>query len=572
MFSIFYANNKSKAMNYLKVLTIGFFFIFSLMLNPPDVKSQEAQEGALSVGSTPEFIQLTESLIEKYSRLNPGAEFQVQSFEAGKLSGNLGKTLDLGVTSMPSGPSEREACLRLLIARDVVVPVIHRQNPFLAKIEGQGVSPDNLAALFSRTGSGPWGELLEGEETAPVPVFWEDHPTVISSLSAFFKAESPVFGGMGSRSANEVIESVQNDRYAIGFCRFIDVLEPGSQQLKENIRLLPIDRNGNGTIDFTESIYNDLNDFRRGVWIGKYPGEMIQNVYAVVPSAPRNEAITDFVSWVLTDGQQFLESSGYSELVYSEKPAKLDKLYAHQITTEPSDENRAFQRLVFLILGLLLGATLLIYLFNLARGKNLAKMQPAGVRSRGVLNEGILKVPGGLFFDKTHTWVFMERDGGVRMGIDDFLQHVTGEYTRIKMKNPGEKVKKNEPIMSLVRDGKQIDICAPVSGTIREQNETLLDEPSAVNQSPYGEGWVYVIEPSNWGREIRFYKMAQEYRKWLTLEFARLRDFFAVSVNPRLHGQVVYQDGGEICDAVLQDLEPEVWEDFQKQFLDTSKL
>ena len=160
MFPIIFANNKSKAMNYLKVLTIGFFFIFSLMLNPPDVKSQEAQEGALSVGSTPEFIQLTESLTEKYSRLNPGAEFQVQSFEAGKLSGNLGKTLDLGVTGVYSGSSEREACLRLLIARDVVVPVIHAQNQKKKKIEGQGISEDKLAALFSRTGPGLWGSLL----------------------------------------------------------------------------------------------------------------------------------------------------------------------------------------------------------------------------------------------------------------------------------------------------------------------------------------------------------------------------------------------------------------------------
>ena len=41
--------------------------------------------------------------------------------------------------------------------------------------------------------------------------------------------------------------------------------------MAENLRLLPLDKNGNGQIDFNEMIYEDLNAFTRGVWIGKYP-------------------------------------------------------------------------------------------------------------------------------------------------------------------------------------------------------------------------------------------------------------------------------------------------------------
>ena len=49
----------------------------------------------------------------------------------------------------------------------------------------------------------------------------------------------------------------------------------------ENIRLLPIDRNGNGLIDYNEKIYDDVNDFSRGVWIGKYPKALFSNIYTV---------------------------------------------------------------------------------------------------------------------------------------------------------------------------------------------------------------------------------------------------------------------------------------------------
>jgi hypothetical protein len=67
--------------------------------------------------------------------------------------------------------------------------------------------------------------------------------------------------------------------------------------------------------------------------------------------------------------------------------------------------------------------------------------------------------------------------------------------------------------------------------------------------------------------------MGSDYREWLTEEFSRLRDFFASSVqsNEMVYEHVVLQDGGEITDNVLAELGPEVWEDFQTKFIDTSR-
>ena len=55
-----------------------------------------------------------------------------------------------------------------------------------------------------------------------------------------------------------------------------------------------------------------------------------------------------------------------------------------------------------------------------------------------VFKTGIVPGPEGLYYDKTHTWAFMEKEGLIRVGIDDFLQHVTGTITRVIMKEPGE--------------------------------------------------------------------------------------------------------------------------------------
>jgi glycine cleavage system H lipoate-binding protein len=167
----------------------------------------------------------------------------------------------------------------------------------------------------------------------------------------------------------------------------------------------------------------------------------------------------------------------------------------------------------------------------------------------------------------------MEQDGLVKIGIDDFLKHVVGAITQLKLRVPGEKVRKGEKILTVIRDGKQLNIYSPVTGFIRKQNEFLSSTPAKINDSTFTENWVYQIEPSNWSRDVNFMFMIDKYRDWLNDEFARLKDFMANSANSNqlVYQHVVLQDGGELKDNILADLGPEVWEDFQTQFIDTSK-
>ena len=110
-----------------------------------------------------------------------------------------------------------------------------------------------------------------------------------------------------------------------------------------------------------------------------------------------------------------------------------------------------------------------------------------------------------------------------------------------------------------------------MSGTIREQNKDLNKNPSLVNTSPYSDGWVYIIEPTNWLKESQFLIMWEKYKGWLTSEITRLKDFLAVSIKPDVEYAHTLQDGGEVKDGILEDLGPEVWEDFQTNFLNVSR-
>jgi glycine cleavage system H lipoate-binding protein len=167
----------------------------------------------------------------------------------------------------------------------------------------------------------------------------------------------------------------------------------------------------------------------------------------------------------------------------------------------------------------------------------------------------------------------MEKDGNVKIGLDDFIQHITGTISCIKMKESGEIIRKGEKIVTIIKDGKRLDIYSPVSGVIKEKNTNLILNSSLINSSTYSDGWVYSIEPKNWGRETQFLFMSEKYKSWINDEFIRLKDFLSKSVkfNVSAYEHIILQDGGEITDNVLADLEPEVWEDFQTNFINTSK-
>ena len=189
-----------------------------------------------------------------------------------------------------------------------------------------------------------------------------------------------------------------------------------------------------------------------------------------------------------------------------------------------------------------------------------------------ILNEASISIPKGLYFDKTHTWAYMEKNGEVKIGIDDFLLHVTGALSRVKMRNIGEQIQKGEPILTIIRFGKQLTINSPISGTITSHNIQLVKNPATVNLSPYNDGWVYLIEPTNWLRESQFLIMADKYKDWLKNEFTRLKDFLSIVSQPGNEELMpVLQDGGELKDNLLEDLGPEVWEEFQIKFMNTSK-
>jgi glycine cleavage system H lipoate-binding protein/ABC-type phosphate transport system substrate-binding protein len=528
----------------------------------------------IRVFSTPDLYHLTVKWADEYRILYPDINIKVSDVSDNDLTGKLFEGGHIGFISNErfSGFND-ESLWKVVVGRDIIVPVINSKNPFFNEIFQKGISPETFAGFFNNKDSQTWGTLLKSNDNSNVSFYRINDESIRKGLAGFLKTDMIYSSGIEVKNAEEMISAIQKDPYAMGFCKMISILDFNSQRIVDNISLLPIDRNGNGIIDYSEKIYDNLNAFSRGVWIGKYPKTLFSNIYSVSSDQPQNVNEKAFLKWVVTDGQKILNNTGYSELLVTERQSTVDKLYEAnvKISATPSGKS-VLLPLLFIITGIILAGLILDTIARARRRKKDAAEVTSAV-PHPVLNENSLIIPAGLYFDKTHTWAFMEQNGVVKVGIDDFLQHITGTITRVKMKNPGEKVKKGDLILSLVQNGKQLNLYAPISGVIKEQNQKLETNSSIINSSPYNDGWIYKIEPTNWVRENQLLFMAEKQKQFIKNEFSRLKDFLSVvfTADTEKYAMVILQDGGELRDGILSNLGPEVWEEFQTKFIDTSR-
>jgi glycine cleavage system H protein len=104
-----------------------------------------------------------------------------------------------------------------------------------------------------------------------------------------------------------------------------------------------------------------------------------------------------------------------------------------------------------------------------------------------------MNVPDDLRYSKDHEWARLE-DGRVRIGITDYAQDALGDVVYVQIPDVGAQVTTGESFSEVESTKSVSDIYAPITGTIVEVNQELSDAPQRVNEDPYGEGWLVVIE------------------------------------------------------------------------------
>jgi glycine cleavage system H protein len=121
------------------------------------------------------------------------------------------------------------------------------------------------------------------------------------------------------------------------------------------------------------------------------------------------------------------------------------------------------------------------------------------------------RVPEENYYTKDHEWAQVD-ENMVTVGITEYAQNTLGEVVYVELPENGQKVTQNEPF-GVVESVKAVsDLISPVSGTIIEVNDGVLENPGLINDDSQNNGWLVKIEMDT-EKELANLMRAPEYRK-----------------------------------------------------------
>ena len=167
-------------------------------------------------------------------------------------------------------------------------------------------------------------------------------------------------------------------------------------------------------------------------------------------------------------------------------------------------------------------------------------------------------VPDNVLFHPGHTWALSESPELVRVGIDDLAAKLTNGATSIDIPERGQWIRQGQRIISMHRDGREINLVSPIEGTVVSVNQQVIDNPKLALQDPYGDGWLLAVNAPDAKTNFRNLLGGNVARRWMDEAASRLRAYATPA-------GALAQDGGVAVDDVIDQLPEADWDKLTKE-------
>ncbi len=170
------------------------------------------------------------------------------------------------------------------------------------------------------------------------------------------------------------------------------------------------------------------------------------------------------------------------------------------------------------------------------------------------------ELPENLRYHPGHAWALGESPKLMRLGLDDFAARLIGKADRLTLPQRGRWIRQGQTLLTVYRDGKNVEIASPMEGMVTEVNEAVLRDPGLALRYPYAEGWLVTVECPDVKTNFRNLLSGALARKWM--EEAATRLFGRM---PDLAGAVA-QDGGVAVSDLTSHLPENDWAKLTREF------
>lgn len=311
---------------------ITYFFVATLLISNTTGKvyaQKKELQGTLSLSGAFALYPLAVKWADEFKKLNPKVRIDISAGGAGKgMTDALAKVVDIGMVSREVYPDEiKKGALAIAVAKDAVIPTISAQNPALNDILAKGLKKDVANNIFITGKIKTWGQALGIKNATPVRVYTRsDACGAGETWAKYFGKKQEDLLGVGVFGDPGLALAVKKDPGAIGYNNIAYAYDNKTNKPFPGLRIIPLDLNNNGKVDPEENFYNTSNELINAIATGKYPSPPARDLYFVISGKPSNTLLTEFIHWVLTDGQKYVLGSGYINLSKEKLALELKKL------------------------------------------------------------------------------------------------------------------------------------------------------------------------------------------------------------------------------------------------------
>jgi phosphate transport system substrate-binding protein len=291
--------------------------------------AQPAASGSIALNGGFALYPLAQQWSEEYNKLHPDIQFDVQAAGAGKgMTDVLAGAIDIALLTRELSKAEADkGATAYPVAIDAVLFTVNAQNPVLAQLQSKGLTCATLQKIFTGSDKLTWGQLVGTDDASPVNVYTRaDSSGAADQVAKYLGGASQAdLRGTGVQGDPGVIEAVLKDTLGIGYNNVAFTYDPSTNKVVEGAAVVPLDQNGNGSIDADEAVYATHKDLTNAIAAKKYPWPPSRLLYLSTKGKPQGAAL-DFIKWALSDGQAFVEDAGYVKVDTDKIQAALDSL------------------------------------------------------------------------------------------------------------------------------------------------------------------------------------------------------------------------------------------------------
>ncbi len=293
--------------------------------------AQESLSGTISISGAFALYPMMTVWAEEFQKIHPNVQFDIQGGGAGKgMTDTIAGAVDIGMISRAIKPEEEsQGIFWISVTKDAVFPVISAQNPVAVDLIAKGITKDMFHKIFVTGEIKTWGEVIGKPEIKDeIHVYTRSDSAGAADIWAQFcggKAQTDMLStAIGINGEPALVDTVIKDPLGIGFSNLNSTFDLNSGKLVGGALVPPIDVNGNGQAESGEYFQNKAEAVT-AVSSGKYPSPPSRFENLVTKGNPAGLTL-EFITWILTDGQQYLDAAGYVPLTADQQAESLAKL------------------------------------------------------------------------------------------------------------------------------------------------------------------------------------------------------------------------------------------------------